>query len=165
MRESDAELARQHLPIRRTKPSLQAVRLDAGLGQPSQSTACREDAQHLWQRSIPDAPGSTPWQGFVGPGTAFEPENAGLKLKDDFPDGLSNTILFVEAQQQVPWSKPADISYGPGISLPPLGQDYLQRGEWPFRCPVRGEPRFMCAWPTVPCACCRPTFPRMCYEL
>lgn len=87
-------------------------------------------------------PGNTPWQGFVGPGTAFEPGNAGLRLKDDFPDGLSNTILIVEAQQQAPWTKPADIPYGPGVPLPPLGQDYLQRGEWPFRCSVRGEPRF-----------------------
>lgn len=87
--------------------------------------------------------GHTPWQGFVGPGTAFEPGDAGLKLKDDFPDGLSNTILFVEAQQHVPWSKPADIPYGPGIPLPPLGHPFPQKGEWPFCCPVKGSPRFM----------------------
>lgn len=89
-----------------------------------------------------ETPGITPWQGFVGPGTAFEPGNAALSLTRDFPDGTSNTILIVEAQQQVPWSKAADIPYGPGIPLPPLGQNYLQRGEWPFCCPVRTTPRF-----------------------
>jgi hypothetical protein len=90
-----------------------------------------------------ETPGNTPWQGFVGPGTAFEPGNAGLGLVRDFPDGRSNTILIVEAQQQVPWSKPADIPYGPGIPLPPLGQDYQRKGEWPFCCPVRTAPRFL----------------------
>lgn len=81
--------------------------------------------------------GHTPWQGFVGPGTAFEP-GPGLRLAGDFPDGTSNTILIVEAKLHVPWSKLADIAYGPGIPLPPLGQEYLRKGEWPFCCNVRG---------------------------
>jgi hypothetical protein len=83
--------------------------------------------------------GNTPWQGFVGKGTAFEPGKS-LTLARDFPDGTSNTIFFVEAQQHVPWSKPADIFYGPDIPLPPLGQPYPHRGDWPFCCSVRGNP-------------------------
>ena len=84
---------------------------------------------------FPDTLGQTPWQGFVGPGTAFEPGRE-LSLRDDFPDGTSYTILFAEATAQVPWSKPADMAYGPGIPLPPLGQNYERRGDWPFRCSV-----------------------------
>jgi hypothetical protein len=88
-------------------------------------------------RSImfPDAPGDTPWQVFVGPGTAFEP-GRDLNLRRDFPDGTGCTILVAEATVQVPWSKPADIAYGPGIPLPPLGQNYLRQGDWPFNCSV-----------------------------
>jgi hypothetical protein len=86
-------------------------------------------------------PGQTPWQGFVGPGTAFEPGQS-LSLARDFPDGTSNTILVIEAQQQVPWSKPADIAFGPNLPLPPLGQPYTRRGDWPFCCPVQDGPTY-----------------------
>ena len=89
-----------------------------------------------------ESPGNTPWQAFVGPGTAFDPVAGPLTLARGFPDGTSNTILFVEAKQQVPWSKPADIPYGPGIPLPSLGQNYPRRGDWPFCCPVPGRPIF-----------------------
>jgi hypothetical protein len=65
-----------------------------------------------------------------------------LNLKGDFPDGTSHTILVVEARGQVPWSKPADIPYGPNLPLPPLGQDYGHSGAWPLCCPVRGAPIF-----------------------
>jgi hypothetical protein len=91
---------------------------------------------------FPQSNGHTPWQGFDGPGTAFE-SGQKLRLREDFPDGLSNTIFVVEAQQHVIWSKPSDIPYGPGISLPPLGEPYPQRSDWPFCCPVPGTPRFI----------------------
>jgi hypothetical protein len=65
-----------------------------------------------------DPPGQTRYQVFVGPGTAFERD--GLTL-DDFPDGLANTLLVVEAGTAVPWSKPVDLAYAPDQPLPPLG--------------------------------------------
>jgi hypothetical protein len=65
-----------------------------------------------------DAPGLTRYQVLVGPGTAFERD--GLTW-DDFPDGLSNTLLMVEAGAPVPWAKPADLTYDPARPLPPLG--------------------------------------------
>ena len=92
---------------------------------------------------FPDSPGSTPWKGFVGPGTAFEPGAGPLTLARGFPDGPSYTIFFVETQEQVPWSKPADIPYGPGIAIPPLGEKYPVKGEWPFCCPVPGSQVFL----------------------
>ncbi len=87
-----------------------------------------------------DGPGLTYYRAFVGPGTAFE-ERArgkeerplivpgsrdelrlrGLHLYRDFPDGLSNTILVVEAAEAVPWTKPDELPYDPNRPLPKLG--------------------------------------------
>jgi hypothetical protein len=69
----------------------------------------------------------TPYQAFVGPGTAFE--RAGLTL-GDFPDGLAHTLLVAEASQPVPWTKPVDLAYAPGRPVPALGGL--------FKKPVRG---------------------------
>jgi hypothetical protein len=72
---------------------------------------------------------------FVGRGTAFEErpwrkglsstidllkETAGLKIPDDFPDGPENTLLFVEAGEPVPWTKPQELAYDPDRPLPEL---------------------------------------------
>src|SRR5579883_1440824 len=38
-----------------------------------------------------------------------------------FPDGLSNTILIVEAGNPVPWTKPEDLHYAEDEPLPELG--------------------------------------------
>jgi hypothetical protein len=65
-------------------------------------------------------PYTTHYQVFVGRGTAFE-RGRGLRLKDGFPDGNSNTLLVVEATGTVPWTKPADLPYEPGQPLPELG--------------------------------------------
>jgi uncharacterized protein (TIGR03067 family) len=65
-------------------------------------------------------PHSTYYQGFVGPGTVFEPGKK-LRLVADVPDGTSNTIFAVEAGEAVPWTKPADIPYDPKKALPKLG--------------------------------------------
>jgi len=48
---------------------------------------------------------------FVGPGTAFEGPG-GVVLKD-FPDGVSSTLLLVEAGERVPWTRPDEIAYAP----------------------------------------------------
>lgn len=68
----------------------------------------------------PREPHTTTFRVFVGPGTAFEGPR-GLSFKADFPDGLSNTLLVVEAAEAVPWTKPAELAYGPECSLPALG--------------------------------------------
>jgi hypothetical protein len=48
---------------------------------------------------------------FVGPGAAFEGQK-GVPFSD-FPDGVANTLLFVETDEPVPWTKPEDIVYDP----------------------------------------------------
>ena len=39
----------------------------------------------------------------------------------DVTDGSSNTILAVEAQREVPWTKPEDIPFDPELPLPQIG--------------------------------------------
>jgi hypothetical protein len=56
---------------------------------------------------------------FVGKGTAFEGRE-GLKIAKDFPDGISNTILLVEAGIPVPWTKPEELPYDADRPLPNL---------------------------------------------
>ncbi len=56
---------------------------------------------------------------FVGKGAAFEGRER-LRLAEDFPDGLSNTLLVVEAGEPVPWTKPEDLAYDPDGPLPDL---------------------------------------------
>ena len=37
-----------------------------------------------------------------------------------FPDGTSNTLLFVEGGEPVPWTKPQELHYDPDGPLPDL---------------------------------------------
>ncbi|HEX4592332.1 MAG TPA: DUF1559 domain-containing protein, partial [Gemmataceae bacterium] len=92
------------------------------LGQAWDSPANRSVSQTVvpWYLSTSDPPDNqTRFRAFVGPGTAFENEHLGLPR--DFPDGTSNTLLFVETADKVPWASPQDLAYQPGGPLPPLG--------------------------------------------
>ena len=67
--------------------------------------------------------GSKAAGGFIGPGgtgvaSALKP--AGPTLMD-FTDGLSYTILVVEAKRDIPWTKPEDIPFNLNGALPELG--------------------------------------------
>ncbi len=65
-------------------------------------------------------PSTTHYQLFTGPNTPFvEQDRVGPRLPM-FADGTSNTILIAEADEAVPWTKPADMDVTP-TRLPPLG--------------------------------------------
>jgi hypothetical protein len=72
---------------------------------------------------------ATYYQVFTGPDTPFNPKilraAGGLTLSARFPasftDGTSNTILVVEAEKPVPWSKPEDLVYDAKKAVPKLG--------------------------------------------
>ncbi len=59
-------------------------------------------------------------QAVVGPGAAFEGKE-GLRPDRDFPDGLNQTILLVEAARAVPWTKPEDVVFDPEPLLARVG--------------------------------------------
>lgn len=73
----------------------------------------------------PGPPGHTYFRVFTGRLTAF-PEATQTKLQD-MKDGTANTLLIVEAQTAVPWTKPDELAYDPNKPLPKLG-DPLRGG-------------------------------------
>jgi hypothetical protein len=57
----------------------------------------------------------------VGPGTAFEGAD-GITWKQIWSaDGAADTILFIEAKRNIPWTKPEDIPFDPQKPLPAVG--------------------------------------------
>jgi serine/threonine protein kinase len=67
--------------------------------------------------AAPDAtPGTTttPYQVLTGPGGLFDdPDGRPMR---DIPDGNNRTLLLVEAREAVPWTKPADVAFGPDVA-------------------------------------------------
>jgi hypothetical protein len=64
--------------------------------------------------------GETNYLAVTGPGTAFGDGTTGPALSD-FTDGTSNTIMFVEADQSVIWTKPDDYQFDPNNPRQGLG--------------------------------------------
>jgi prepilin-type processing-associated H-X9-DG protein len=67
----------------------------------------------------PDKKGLTHYQAFTGKGMLFDGVR-GSRIAN-VTDGTSNTLMFVEAAQAVPWTKPDDLPYDPDKPLPKLG--------------------------------------------
>jgi hypothetical protein len=65
-----------------------------------------------WTRRVKVPRGYTVLHVLTGPGTPFEGRN-GLRLPDDFPDGTTHTLLYVEAEPAVPWTMPESIASDP----------------------------------------------------
>jgi hypothetical protein len=56
---------------------------------------------------------------FTGPDALFAGRQ-GPKISE-ITDGTSNTLLLVEAQREIPWTKPEDVPYASDQPLPPVG--------------------------------------------
>src|SRR5262249_47752168 len=56
---------------------------------------------------------------FVGQGAGFDGSPRGLRLVD-IRDGTSNTLMAVETNDPVVWTKPDDIPFDPQKPLPKL---------------------------------------------
>jgi hypothetical protein len=67
--------------------------------------------------------GFTVYQVFSGPGALYQNGKTRFTIAT-IPDGTSNTILFVESSNAVPWTKPADIAYEVNKPIPDFGRAY-----------------------------------------
>jgi hypothetical protein len=65
--------------------------------------------------------GETYYQRFVGKGAIFDEPTATPRVHEIY-DGLSNTLLVVEAGEPVVWTKPADLPFDLKRPLPKLGR-------------------------------------------
>lgn len=74
-------------------------------------------------RSPNDDPDSTNASYFaiVGPGTLFPTDRKEQMGFRDVRDGTSNTLMYVEAKRDIPWTKPEDIVFDPKKDLPTFG--------------------------------------------
>lgn len=79
-------------------------------------------------------PGKTYYQVISGKGALFAPPIQPKPILDPLSppadraihgikDGTSNTIMVVEAANAVPWTKPEDVPYSPGVA-PTLGEHF-----------------------------------------
>jgi len=75
--------------------------------------------------------GHTHFRVFTGPQTPFpdaippfEAGRSSMNFPASFRDGMSNTILIVEAADAVPWTKPDELPYDPNKPLPKLGGQF-----------------------------------------
>lgn len=59
---------------------------------------------------------------FYGKGAMFDLRK-GPRI-NDITDGTSNTLLIVETEEGVPWTKPDELEYDPEKALPKLGKQY-----------------------------------------
>lgn len=66
--------------------------------------------------------GWTYYRVFVGGGSLFDQAAQGPRFAD-VTDGLSNTVMAVEAAESVPWTKPDELVFDPKQPLPKLGAD------------------------------------------
>ena len=68
-----------------------------------------------------DESSETTYRVFEGPGTAFE--EPGGHSPSRFPDGTYSTILVVEADEAVPWTRPDPLQFNPDpqSDLPAMG--------------------------------------------
>lgn len=55
--------------------------------------------------------GETRYLAVVGPGTAFDQDHGATT--QEISDGLSNTIMIVEADYVIPWTQPEDLDFDP----------------------------------------------------
>ena len=67
----------------------------------------------------PEGYGMTSYKGVAGPGTIFDAKARKLRMLD-VTDGLSNTVMLIEAGDLIPWAKPGDFVFDPDKPLPKL---------------------------------------------
>jgi prepilin-type processing-associated H-X9-DG protein len=87
-------------------------KLDEAWDSPHNKSLLKEiPTTYLCPSRVNTEPGTTAYRVFIGSGAMFEPGKAiGIAR---VPDGTSNTLMVVESDQAVPWTKPDDLPFNP----------------------------------------------------
>lgn len=125
------------LPFIEQQPLYERFRLDEPWDSPANMELLREMPALFARPGEDRATGQTHWRVFVqmwpdqnqapqAPGLApFGPRSRGAPnfSPDMFniPDGAHITLMIVDSAEAVPWTKPDDLAFGPGVPLPKLG--------------------------------------------
>ena len=75
----------------------------------------------------PTQSNTTPYRAFVGGGAMFEADGKPVTMVS-ITDGTSNTIMMVQATEQVPWAKPQELPYSKTSPLPKFGSPRTPNG-------------------------------------
>lgn len=75
----------------------------------------------------PTQSNTTPYRAFVGGGAMFEADGKPVTFSS-IKDGTSNTIMMVQAAEQVPWAKPQELPYSKTTPLPKFGSPRTPAG-------------------------------------
>ncbi len=71
------------------------------------------------QHFSPDGFALTSYKGVAGPGTFFDAKVPKMSF-GQVTDGLSNTVMIIDAGDPIPWAKPGDYMFDPDKPLPKL---------------------------------------------
>ena len=75
----------------------------------------------------PPQPSQTFYRLVTGPGTAFEKEQTTL-VRIAADGGTAYTVVWIEAGEAVPWTKPEEFEVHPDRPLPPVGGIFNRNG-------------------------------------
>jgi hypothetical protein len=73
---------------------------------------------YQFPRDIDLPPDHTIYRVFEGPGAAFDGPRG--RSFGEFADGTANTLLVIEADQGVPWTKPDELAFDPRQPVAPI---------------------------------------------
>jgi hypothetical protein len=107
------------LPFLEQQPLYDQYRIDEAWDSPHNRRVLERMPEVFRRPEEPAESTNTSWFALVGPGTMFDGKKGTTPAA--IRDGLSNTIVVVEAKRNIPWTKPEDIAYDRAKLLPVLG--------------------------------------------
>jgi hypothetical protein len=113
------------LPFLQEESLFRQFRLDEPADSPANQPLLERMPRVYAMPETEDPPGTTRYRVFTGDMAAFAPPSRGGRSSRgrsvaDFTDGVTSTLLIIEATKAVPWTRPDELAYAPDRPVPPL---------------------------------------------